>query len=182
MRSVLWSVVLSASALGLVPGHLAAAPPEPAPATIEVTLPADARLTVDGEETRSASGHRRFITPPLQPGRSFRYTFTARFVRADQTITVERSVVVQAGRETFVSLDLPAEASARADLPRGYASTYGAGSETSTRYAAPATAGSGSGPRWRLATRSEDRPYSPGFSPTHWGRDPSGPFFPGSEW
>jgi uncharacterized protein (TIGR03000 family) len=182
MRSVLLTAVLSLTGLGLFAGQLSAAPPEPAPATIDVALPADAQLTIDGQVTSSTSGHRRFITPSLKPGTSYSYAFTAKLVRGGKTITLDQAVGVRAGRETYVSLDLPGEAAAGADRPKGYRSTYGAGPENNSSYLAQATAGLDLGTRWRSATQSEDRPYSPGFNPIHWGQDPSGPFSHGSEW
>src|SRR5260370_3316451 len=44
-----------------------------APAVIQVTLPADARLTVDGHPTTSTSENRTFVTPALPDG-EFQYT------------------------------------------------------------------------------------------------------------
>src|SRR5437867_7153014 len=48
--------------------------PAPAPANLVVTLPSDARLFVDGHETKSVSGQRLLTTPDLQPGRTYSYT------------------------------------------------------------------------------------------------------------
>jgi uncharacterized protein (TIGR03000 family) len=156
--------VLAVSAVSLAVAQVPPAPPGPASATINVTLPADALLTVDGQATRSTSAHRLFITPPLQTGKSFRYTFTAQFVREGKTITVTQAVFVRAGRETTVSFDLPG----------GYRSTYGADAKTDSYYsdALPPTS----------ATRSEDRSYSPGFNLDPWRPNPSDPFYHGSEW
>jgi uncharacterized protein (TIGR03000 family) len=115
--------MLVSSLLGLAaPGQTPAAPPAAregaSPATVVVTLPADARLTVDGEATKSTSGMRRFVTPPLRPGKKYGYTFKAEFVRQGQMITVARKVPVEAGRQTAVSLDLPGTAVGPAALPQ----------------------------------------------------------------
>jgi uncharacterized protein (TIGR03000 family) len=83
-----------------------------------VTLPADARLTVDGTATTSTSGLRRFVTPPLRPGKKYSYTFKAEVVRQGHTITVARKVPVEAGRQTAVSLDVPGSAVGSAALPQ----------------------------------------------------------------
>lgn len=113
--------MLVSSVLGLAPGQ-APAPPAArkgeSPATIVVTLPADARLTVDGRATKSTSGLRQFVTPPLRPGKKYSYTFKAEFVRQGHTITVARKVPVRAGRQTAVSLDVPGTAVASAALPQ----------------------------------------------------------------
>src|SRR5262249_9706600 len=88
------------------------------PATVVVTLPADARLTIDGHPTRSTSGTRWFVTPPLRPGQEYTYTFRAELVRPGQTITVARQVPVWAGRQTDVCCPLGGTAAAAA-LPQG---------------------------------------------------------------
>src|SRR5436853_31073 len=48
-----------------------------APATIVVSLPADATLKVDGVATKATSDVRTFATPILPIGQSFHYTLTA---------------------------------------------------------------------------------------------------------
>jgi uncharacterized protein (TIGR03000 family) len=78
----------------------------PAPATLIVSLPADAKLTIDDAVTRSTAATRTFVTPPLQPGREFHYTLKAELRRGDEPVTVTRDVTVRAGRETRVALDL----------------------------------------------------------------------------
>jgi uncharacterized protein (TIGR03000 family) len=79
-----------------------------APASIVVSLPADARLTVDDTVTKSASATRRFATPALESGKEFHYTLKAEVVRDGKTYTAIRRVAVRAGEETQVTLDIPA--------------------------------------------------------------------------
>lgn len=76
-------------------------------ATIVVTLPADARLAIDGEQTRSTSERRVFITPALENGKEFHYTLKAEVTRDGKTQSFVRQVKVVAGEETQVSIDLP---------------------------------------------------------------------------
>jgi uncharacterized protein (TIGR03000 family) len=76
-------------------------------ARVIVTLPADARLTVEGKTVATGSGERHFISPPLEKGTNYRYTFKAEVVRNDQTVTQTREVRVRAGEETRVRFDLP---------------------------------------------------------------------------
>ena len=179
MRYVLLSAVFTAAAGSVAAGQ----PLERSPATVTVTLPADAELTIDGQATRSTSGQRRFITPPLEREQDFWYTLTARFVRAGRTITVEQRVWVRAGRETLVSLDVPGDAFAPSGVPNGSRQEYGTASETGSYYADREPAGSGSGRSWRgPTTRGEARPYSPGINPSRWGTDPSDPFYGKGEW
>jgi uncharacterized protein (TIGR03000 family) len=183
MRYLLLTAVLAASAVGIAAAQLPAAPPERAPATIDVTLPGDAQLTIDGQGTRSTSDHRLFVTPPLEAGKTFRYTFSAKFVREGKTITVEQNVFVRAGRETFVSLDLPGEAFAGSPLSGGYPYTNATGSETRSYYynpESPAPAGTGAvrpAPAPTLVDVSGANVLSGGFHPIHWGPDPSDPFY-----
>ena len=77
------------------------------PATIVVTLPADARLNIDGVATKQVSGVRQFTTPELAAGQTFFYTLTAEVVRDGQTLTSMQKVAVRAGEQTNVVL--PAE-------------------------------------------------------------------------
>src|SRR5262245_2392450 len=77
----------------------------PAPATVIVSLPADATLTVDNYATRSTSATRTFVSPALQPGKDFNYTLKAEIVRDGQTLTAMQTVKVRAGEETRVSFD-----------------------------------------------------------------------------
>jgi uncharacterized protein (TIGR03000 family) len=79
----------------------------PAPAVIVVSLPADARLTVDDTPTRSTSSLRTLVSPPLEPGKTFTYTLKAELDRDGQPVTQTREVVVRAGEEARVRFDLP---------------------------------------------------------------------------
>jgi uncharacterized protein (TIGR03000 family) len=76
-------------------------------ATILVYLPADAKLTIDGDATSSTSGTRRFVTPPLPGDGNYHYTFRAEFEQAGGTVSVSKDVVVRAGRQTTVSFHPP---------------------------------------------------------------------------
>jgi uncharacterized protein (TIGR03000 family) len=76
----------------------------PAPATIIVNLPADARLTVDGTVTKSTSATRVFTSPALKVGQEYHYNLKAEVVQDGKTVTLARRVAVRAGNETSVSL------------------------------------------------------------------------------
>jgi uncharacterized protein (TIGR03000 family) len=79
-----------------------------APARILVQLPADAKLTVDGAPTKSTSERREFITPSLEPGQTFFYTFRATTMRDGQPIMSEERVQVRAGEVTRVKMSFSA--------------------------------------------------------------------------
>jgi len=79
----------------------------PAPATIRVSLPPDAKLFVEDILTNSTSNSRQFVSPPLEPGKVFYYTLKGQMVRNGQALTTTQRVPVRAGQETEVSLELP---------------------------------------------------------------------------
>ncbi len=78
----------------------------PAPATIIVTLPADAKLTVDSYVSQQTSNQRRLVTPVLEPGQQFTYTLVAERTQNGQLITETQRVTVRAGQELPVNFSL----------------------------------------------------------------------------
>jgi uncharacterized protein (TIGR03000 family) len=73
-----------------------------APAVIQVSVPAEARLTVDGYVTKSTSSQRTFITPALPQGQAFTYTLRAEVIRDGRTVVESQQVTVRGGEETQV--------------------------------------------------------------------------------
>jgi uncharacterized protein (TIGR03000 family) len=73
-----------------------------APATIVVTLPADARLTVDGMPTNSLTERRTLLTPELQFGETYVYTLRAEIVREGRTEVQSHEVNVRGGETSTV--------------------------------------------------------------------------------
>jgi uncharacterized protein (TIGR03000 family) len=80
----------------------------PAPATIVVSLPAEAKLFVDDKPTVSTSAVRTFASPVLQLGKDFEYTLRAELVRDGQKLVSSKTVLVRAGQESRVAIDFPA--------------------------------------------------------------------------
>jgi uncharacterized protein (TIGR03000 family) len=80
------------------------------PVTLIVSLPADAKLLIDGYQTASTSGERTFVSPALKKGKDYYYTLKAELVRNGQAQTVTQQVKVRAGEETRVTLDIPTNA------------------------------------------------------------------------
>jgi uncharacterized protein (TIGR03000 family) len=72
-----------------------------------VTLPADAKLIVDGTPTVSTSESRVFVSPSLAPGKTFYYVLKATVVRGGKTETVTKMVAVRAGEDTHVNIEIP---------------------------------------------------------------------------
>src|SRR5262249_52156555 len=75
-----------------------------APAATVVSLPADAKLTIDGAATASTSARRVFVSPALTPGKAYSYILKAEFTKDGKTVAVRKDVTVRAGQETSVSL------------------------------------------------------------------------------
>jgi uncharacterized protein (TIGR03000 family) len=73
------------------------------PATIVVSLPADAKLTFDGAPTKSTSANRIFHTPPLEVGVDHHYTLSAEVTRNGRVDTMTQRITVRGGKETRVS-------------------------------------------------------------------------------
>jgi uncharacterized protein (TIGR03000 family) len=71
--------------------------PLPAPVTIEMTLPEGAEVWIDGNKMSHTTTQRKFISPPLQPGRCFNYEFQIRFNEEGREQTMARSLDVFAG-------------------------------------------------------------------------------------
>lgn len=78
-----------------------------------VTLPADARLTIDGQATTSTTGTRMFRTVGLESGHDYEYTLEAAIERDGQIERIAQRVVVRAGQETRVTLDVPTGVASR---------------------------------------------------------------------
>jgi uncharacterized protein (TIGR03000 family) len=75
-------------------------------ATIIVHLPADATLTVDGQQTQSQSGTRVFHSPPLETGKTYSYELCAEVNRNGHFVKAKKTVEVQAGRSTEVTMNV----------------------------------------------------------------------------
>ena len=77
---------------------------------IEVYLPETARLFIEGRETSSKGTKRRFVSPPMPPGK-YSYTVKAIIPESDGPRTVTRRLDVRPG--DFESIDLRPEGQRR---------------------------------------------------------------------
>ncbi len=80
---------------------------DPTTAVIVVSLPADAKLTIDDQATTSTSDHRVFVSPSLTAGKDFYYTLKAEITVNGKPTVVSKVVAVRAGEESQVTLDAP---------------------------------------------------------------------------
>jgi uncharacterized protein (TIGR03000 family) len=78
-------------------------------ATLVVHLPAGAKLTVDGTPTKATSDTRRFVTPPLEPGATYRYVLRGELDRNGQKVTASQNVEVRAGKTSEVHMEFPGQ-------------------------------------------------------------------------
>ncbi len=85
-------------------GACAYAQPAAGAAVIVVSLPANAKLTIDGEATTSTSQQRVFTSPALPAGKDFHYTLQAEVVVDGKPVTVSKTVAVRAGEQSRVTL------------------------------------------------------------------------------
>jgi uncharacterized protein (TIGR03000 family) len=73
-------------------------------ATLIVSLPQDATLTIDGEETTSTSAQRVFVTPALEEGKEYEYTLKAKVERDGKVEIATTKVTFRAGETKPVEL------------------------------------------------------------------------------
>ena len=71
-------------------------------AKVVVRLPADARLYAEGRQLNLTSAERTFVTPPLQNGPEYSYTFRAEYLRDGETIARSKTVAVRPGATVTV--------------------------------------------------------------------------------
>ncbi|HVS40551.1 MAG TPA: TIGR03000 domain-containing protein, partial [Gemmataceae bacterium] len=77
---------------------------DPTTATIVVSLPADAKLSIDDQPTTSTSAQRVFVSPSLPTGKDFYYTLKAEITVDGKPTVVSQVVKVRAGEESRVTL------------------------------------------------------------------------------
>lgn len=83
-------------------------------ATVIIRVHSSATLTVNDQPTRQKGERRSFVSPPLEPGKKYTYTFVAEWMPRNnyETYKVTRKVEVQAGKEVEVDMS-------EADLKKG---------------------------------------------------------------
>jgi uncharacterized protein (TIGR03000 family) len=84
-----------------------------APATILVSLPAGASLTVDGAATKSTAAQRTLITPALEVNGEYAYTLRAEFVSEGRTLVQTQQVNVRGGQTSTVEFNFSTEVASR---------------------------------------------------------------------
>ena len=78
-------------------------------ATIVVSLPAEAKLTIDGNATISTSARRVFTSPNLEMGQEYVYSLRAEITRDGQIVAETQTVTVRAGAEIPVQFTMTSQ-------------------------------------------------------------------------
>jgi uncharacterized protein (TIGR03000 family) len=83
-------------------------------ATIVIRVHPEATLKVEGKTTQTTGERRRFVSPPLEQGKRYVYTFVAEWMPRNnyETYIVTRKVTVEAGKTVEVDMS-------EADLKKG---------------------------------------------------------------
>ena len=73
-------------------------------ATLRVRLRADAQLVIDDYQTQQTGPLRRFVSPPLELGKSYHYTLTWTYQKDGKPVTQQKVVFIRAGNDEEVYL------------------------------------------------------------------------------
>ena len=77
------------------------------PATVSISIPADAKLLFSGKLAEGTGAIRSFVTPPLEPNQEYSYEMTAEVLRDGRTLTLTKTVIVRAGESVKVEFEPP---------------------------------------------------------------------------
>jgi uncharacterized protein (TIGR03000 family) len=84
-----------------------------APATIEMNLPAEAKVTIDDTITESTSAIRTFVSPPLEPGAEYNYNIKVEIIRDRRAVIAQKQITVRAGEIAKVAVRLSEDVAQR---------------------------------------------------------------------
>ncbi len=73
-------------------------------ATVDVRVPADAELRVQGRVMRQTGSVRKFVSPPLDPDRTYTYKVEARWTENGKLMTQSRQITLSSGHHVTVDL------------------------------------------------------------------------------
>jgi uncharacterized protein (TIGR03000 family) len=65
----------------------------------------DARVWFEGEQTVQGGSDRLYISPPIEPGKSYAYTIKASWMENGKEVTKEQKLPVQANQQAMASFD-----------------------------------------------------------------------------
>jgi uncharacterized protein (TIGR03000 family) len=73
--------------------------------TLNLTVPADAKIWVEGSPMGVGGGQRQFVSPPIQPGHEYTYDLQVSWKQDGHEVTQKRQITVHAG--DVVNLTFP---------------------------------------------------------------------------
>jgi uncharacterized protein (TIGR03000 family) len=79
---------------------------------LTVSVPADAKVFVNGLPTRSTGERRRYKSTPVQPSASYPYQVRAEFVRDGKPVSEEKTVQLTAGQTGSLEFGIAPKAQA----------------------------------------------------------------------
>lgn len=71
-----------------------------------ITLPENARLTVNDEPTSKTGSERTFKTPALEAGEKYYYKMKAEYMHDGELVTVEKNIQFTAGKDRELQVDM----------------------------------------------------------------------------
>lgn len=76
---------------------------------LNVRVPAEAQIWIEGDKTQQSGSFRRFVSPPLDQGKSYAYQIKAEWQENGKKITRTRKVTVHAGEAVDIDLSRPTQ-------------------------------------------------------------------------
>lgn len=76
---------------------------DPGCALLDVRVPADAEVWLEGAKTQQTGDSRQFVSPPLKPGQDYHYEIKARWKQDGRDVEQTREVNVRAGGRVNVA-------------------------------------------------------------------------------
>lgn len=101
------------------PKKVAGSDDKPTGANLRFSVPADAKLYVDGKLAPGSGPERAFYTPPLAAGKQFFYEVKAELLVDGQVVVDEKKIIVEAGKTVTESFPKLVAAVAKANSVAG---------------------------------------------------------------
>lgn len=103
---------------------------------LAVDVPEDAKIFVNGQQTRSTGSHREYVSRNLDRGHTYSYEVRAEVIRDGRTIEETKRIELRAGQTAQLAFDLSSPAKLETKLTvrvPADAKVYLAGNETSAK-------------------------------------------------
>ncbi len=98
---------------GALASGASSASPDSEAVILTVSVPEDAKVTINGALTKSTGGQRRFVSYNLRPGLTYSYTVKAEIVRDGKIVPEEQTVVLTGGTQRSMAFEFNAPSDER---------------------------------------------------------------------